>query len=96
MEIINKDNQIIPTKIELKITPSVFRSRRDELIDSFVNEINIRRANTKFKFITHREVAIRISKNPFFKGRDGEIELLLKTCIEKNSFSKFFFICPLK
>lgn len=76
----------------LQVQTSIFRSRRDELIDRLTNGINLSRIGTKFRPVTHRQMAIRVNKNPFFKGRDGELELLIKTCEEKGNYSKFFYI----
>lgn len=76
----------------INVQTSIFRSRRDELIDRLVNGINLSRIGTKYKPVTLRQISIRVNKNPFFKGRDGELELLIKTCEEKGSYSKFFYI----
>lgn len=71
---------------------TLFRSRRDELVSNITKGINKLRVGTQYKPITEKRVALLINKNPFFKGRDGEIELLYKTCEEKGSYSKFFYI----
>ena len=80
---------------QLNITTTIFRSRRDELISRLTDGINMKRIGTKYKPVTERSIAIRVNKNPYFKGQDGELELLIKTCEEKGSYSKFFFVCPL-
>lgn len=79
----------------IRFEPSIYRTRRDEIVANFAKEINFLRIGTKYKQITPKEVALRLNANPSFKGRDGEAELLLKTCVEKRSFSKFFWSCPL-
>lgn len=80
-----------PTWI-LTVQTTLFRSRRDELVSNITKGINKLRVGTQYKPITEKRVALLINKNPFFKGRDGEIELLYKTCEEKKSYSKFFYI----
>ena len=72
-----------------------YRGWRDELVDGFVKGINSQRVGTKFKPISHKQVALRINGNPFFKQRDGEIELLLKDCVKKGNYKKFFWVCPI-
>ena len=79
----------------LKGPKTLHRSHRDELVDKFVLGINRERLGTQYKPILAKEVALRINKNPFLKGRDGEVELLYKTCEKKGSFKYFFYICPL-
>ncbi len=81
---------------EYKITPSIFKSRRDELVARLTDGINMTRVGTKYKPISTKQVAIRVNKNPAFKGSDSELELLIKHCEEKSSYSKFFYICPIK
>jgi len=76
----------------LNVQTSIFRSRKDELVDRLVSGINLSRVGTKYKPVTHRQIAIRVNKNPFFKGRDGELELIIKTCEEKSNYSKFFYV----
>jgi hypothetical protein len=85
----------LKTKFEYKFEPSIYKTRRAEIVAEFVKEINLERINTKFKPITHKEVALRLNMNPKLAKDDGECELLLKTCIAKESFSKFFWVCPL-
>ncbi len=94
MELINKKGKL--ENIEWKPEPSVYRSRRDEIVAEYVKEINQERLGTKYKPITKKEVALRLNMNPKLAKHDGECELLLKTCIAKSSFSKFFWVCPLK
>lgn len=79
---------------EYKPTPSVYKTRRAELISRLVEGINLKRIGTKYKQVTLKQIAIRCNMNPFLKS-DDELELLIKTCEEKGSYSKFFFVCPL-
>ncbi len=74
---------------------SKLRGPRDELVEQFVRGINQERLGTKWKPITAKAVAIRINANPHFKGRDGEVHLLLKECEKRGTFKKFFWACPL-
>lgn len=76
----------------LNIQPSIYRSRKDELVARLTDGINMKRIGTKYKPVTTKQIALRINKNPFFKGRDGELELLIRTCEEKENYSKFFFV----
>lgn len=62
------------------------------MVSKITNGINSLRLGTKFKPVTTRRVAILVNKNPHFKGRDGELELLLKDCLKKGSFAKFFWV----
>ena len=73
-----------PTKVEHK----TFRS---ELISRLTKGINNLRIGTKYKPVTERLIAIRANKNPFLKS-DGELELLIKECEAKSSYSKFFWV----
>jgi len=93
MQIFKEDKLI---QFELKSEPSIYRSRHEELVARLANGINLKRIGTKYKPITTKEVALRINKNVWFKGRDGELDLLIRTCEEKGSYSKFFWVCPLK
>ncbi len=77
-------------------TPSIFRTRREELISRLTDGINLKRVGTKYKQVTTKQIALRINKNPFFKGRDDHLEVLIKHCEEKDSYSKFFWVCPIK
>lgn len=82
------------SKLDLEYNPKKgkFRSYRDELVSQITDGINSYRVGTKYKPITKRRVALLINKNPYFKGRDGEVELLLKECLSNGSFSKFFWV----
>lgn len=78
-----------------EITPSIFKTRRQEIVAEYVKEINMKRIGTKYRLISPKEVALRLNMNPKLAKDDGECDLLLKTCVEKGSFSKFFWVCPL-
>lgn len=82
--------------LEYKPTPSIFRTRREELISRLTDGINFKRLGTKYSQLTTKTIAIRINKNPFFKGRDDHLEVLIKHCEEKENYSKFFWVCPMK
>lgn len=75
-----------------RIQNSIFRSRRDELISRLTDGINMTRVGTKYKPTTTKQIALRVNKNPFFKGADDELELIIRTCEEKQSYSKFFYM----
>lgn len=76
----------------LQVQTSIFKTRREELIARLTDGINLKRVGTKYKPVTTKQIAIRINRNPFFKGRDGELELLIRTCEEKGNYSKFFYV----
>lgn len=81
-------------KVQLNITPSIYRTRREELIGRLTDGINMKRVGTKYKPITTKEVALRINANTFFTGRPDHLQVLIEHCEEKDSYSKFFFCCP--
>lgn len=72
-----------------------FRGFRDELVDRLVKGINKERQGTKWKPVNHKQIALRINKNPHFTGKNGELELLIKECESRGNYSKFFWACPL-
>lgn len=91
MQLVTSENKIVDLKIEQTIEKTIFRSRRDELISRLTDGINKLRKGTKYGPINKRTVAIKANSNPFLKN-DGELELLIKTCEQKNNYSKFFWI----
>lgn len=78
----------------LQVQTTLFRSRKEELIDRLVKGINISRIGTKYKPVTAKEVALRINYNGFFTGRPDHLEVLINECEKKGNYSKFFFVCP--
>ncbi len=79
----------------LNIQPSIYKTFREELIARLTDGINFSRMNTKYKQVTTRQIAIKCNMNPFLK-RDSELELLIKTCEEKGSYSKFWWVIKSK
>lgn len=67
-------------------TPLKITSERQELIQRFVDRINLERIGTKWKPVTARQVNVLIS---FVPVRD--LYWLYKTCEQRDSFSKAFF-----
>lgn len=76
---------------EIKIQPTVYKNRRDEIVSKITDEINLLRVGTKYKPVTKRMIAIRANSNPFLKN-DTELELVYKNCSAKKNFSHFFWI----
>lgn len=68
-----------------------YKNFRDELISRLTDGINKSRIGTKYKPVTKRTIAIKCNKNPFLKS-DGELELLIKECESKGSYSKFWWV----
>lgn len=67
-------------------TPYRFTSERQELIQRFVDKINLERVGTKWKPVTARRINVLLS---FLSVRD--LHWLHKTCEQRDSFSKAFF-----
>ena len=84
----------ITKNLNLHFEPSIFRSEREELVARLTDGINLKRQGTKYPQVTTRQIAIRCNSNPFLKS-DSELRLLIQTCEDKGSYSKFFFCCPL-
>lgn len=80
------------------------RNWRDEMVQEFVKGINTMREKEgwsytdkngkkrKLKPVTAKQVALRLNRNPFTKGKknDGEVFYILQQCREK-SYQQFFF-----
>ncbi|MEK7208597.1 MAG: hypothetical protein AAB699_03580 [Patescibacteria group bacterium] len=67
-------------------TPYKFTSERQELIQRFVDKINLERVGTRFKPVTARQINVLIS---FLSVPD--LYWLLGECERAPSFSKKFF-----
>ena len=84
-------NDMGDKKIELKKSVSKIKSERAFIISQFVEEINKERVDTKFKPITGKVVAIKLSH---IKD-NNTLYYFLSTCRDYknryNSFSKCFF-----
>lgn len=81
-------------KIELNLPlfqPTPYRNRRDQLIKEAVKHINELRKGTKYRLETPAQLAIRVNKNPFLKS-DGELELVLMGCKEKNNYAHLYWL----
>lgn len=71
------------------------RNKRDSLINDFVASINLERANTKYKPVTPRVVAILINQHPSLKN-DPDCQKLYefyRICKQAKSFSAYFYWC---
>lgn len=75
--------------------PSIYRTERAEIVADFVKNINFIRLGTKYKPVTPKQIALRLNMNPKLKS-DQEARYLLNECLRKNSFSMFFYCCPLR
>ncbi len=76
---------------KINIQPSIFRTRRAELIYRLVDGINFSRIGSKYKQVDTKTIGIKCNMNPFLKN-DGELELLIKECENKGSYSKFWWV----
>jgi len=70
----------------------VYKNRREELVDKFVQAINEERVGTPYKPVTHRLIALRINSHPLLKKDLGEVEYLYKQCIQQGNFKKFWWV----
>lgn len=65
-------------------------NKRDEMIKTAVIHINTLRKGTAYEKIkeTPANLARRINCNPFLAGKekDGELEMILRQCKEKNNY----------
>ena len=92
MNSITEDNSIQPLLLKLdNSTQTKIRSERAFVLSQFLEEINKERLGTKFKPMTGRAVAIKLSH----LKDNGTLYYFLSTCRDyKNrhgSFSKYFF-----
>lgn len=71
---------------------TVYRNRRDELVNLITSDINLLRVGTKYKPTTTAVIAKMINRNPFLAKSDGEVELLYKECNARRNYSKFFYV----
>lgn len=67
------------------------RSARDEMVDLFVKGINKEREGTKFKPMTHRQIALMLNGNPILGHSITECWQLYKQC-QKKGFKMFWWI----
>lgn len=67
-------------------TTPLFRSERDELIQTFTDRLNAARKGTKWKPLTCRAVAIRLSHLSVTDMRD-----FYRECQRAKSFSAYFW-----
>lgn len=80
------------------------KSWRDEMVSEFVEGINKMREAEKWQYVdkkgktrklkpvTAKEVALRLNRNPFTKGKekDGEVAFILQMCKE-SGYQQFYF-----
>ncbi len=64
------------------------RSEHDDIIQRFTDGINACRVNTKYKPLSCRAVAVKVS---VLKGFD--LKWFLRECEKADSFSRYFFGC---
>lgn len=78
---------------DIKQKPSEvkIRSARDEIVDMFVRGINAERKGTKYKPVTHKQIAIMLNSNPILGNNISECWYLHKRCQEKG-FKVFWWI----
>lgn len=88
-KITNTKNLFSMSGFSFKESP--YRNKRAELIAEAVRDINMLRVGTKYKPMTERLLAIKCNRNPFLQSY-GELELLIKDCKRKRSYSKLFYI----
>jgi len=96
MQILTKENKLLDLKITLPVKQDTVNTFRESLIQRLTDGINKSRKGTKYKPTTEKAIALRINKNPFFKGRTDHLLALVNHCESKGCYSKFFFVCPLK
>lgn len=70
---------------------SPYKNRRDELIQTTVENINRLRVGTQYKPITAKWLAIKCNANPFLKDTT-ELELVIKDCKTKGNYKKLFWL----
>ncbi len=87
----NNRKQMEKINFQVNISPSIFRSRRDELISRLTDGINFKRLGTKYKPVTTRQIAIRCNMNPFLKS-DSELNYEIEECERKETYAHFFWI----
>ena len=63
-----------------------FRSERDELVTKFTEKINEGRDGVKFKKLTEKSIAIKLSHLKGF-----ELSHFYCECLKKENFSKYFW-----
>lgn len=81
---------------QFQFETTIYKNEREEIVAEFVKEINYHRVGTKYKPVTPKQIALRLNGNKILAKSDSECRLLLKKCIDKNSFSFFFYCCPLR
>jgi len=76
-------------------TLSIYKTRRDEILSTYLPDLNELREKAGYKPMSKKLLAIKCNQNPFLKD-DGELENLLKECQNKRSYSKLFWVLPRK
>lgn len=92
MKIINEKNQIQPVLLSIDtITKKRFKTERHYILSEFVDNINKERIGTKYKLVTGRFIAIKLSH----LKDNGTLYYFLSICKDyknrQGSFSKCFF-----
>lgn len=66
--------------------PVLIRSERDEILQKFIDRLNQARIGTKYKPLSGRAVAIKVSHIP-----TSDLHAFYRQCEQAKSFSAYFF-----